>query len=101
MSEYLVISLECGLDEIAPGALTAEQIKELAESLAVSLENESMATGRDCIPNPLESQMREQKVAADRRLADAEKSAERRIAELEQTISSLRYRLNEALREKA
>lgn len=44
--------IESACDE-AGVTVTAEQIKSIAESVAISHENYGMAFGYDCIPNPL------------------------------------------------
>lgn len=56
--KYMQESLELALDSAgAFGLLTDDQIKNIAESLLGSLENESTAMGYDNIPNPLQSQI--------------------------------------------
>lgn len=64
MLDYWLESLELALDSVgAYDALTPEQRKQVAESLVVSAENEGMASGRDCIPNPLNSEIDRLKAA--------------------------------------
>lgn len=82
-------------------ALDEAARNDIAEALAISAENEGMASGRECIPNPLESQMREQaRRAAEAREATARDHSQV-VRDLERTISRLRSRLDEALREQA
>lgn len=40
-------------------ALTSDQLDAIAESLAISAENESLALGYDAIPNPLAAEVEE------------------------------------------
>ncbi|WP_261534463.1 hypothetical protein [Burkholderia multivorans] len=64
MLSYWLESLGYALEEAgAYDALTPEQRKQVAESLVVSAENEGMASGRECIPNPLNSEIERLKAA--------------------------------------
>ncbi|MFA8336361.1 hypothetical protein [Burkholderia cenocepacia] len=64
MLSYWLESLGYALEEAgAYDALTPDQRKQVAESLVVSAENESTAMGRDCIPNPLNSEIERLKAA--------------------------------------
>lgn len=64
MLNYWIESLGYALEEAGVyDALTPEQRKQVAESLVVSAENEGMASGRDCIPNPLSSEIDRLKAA--------------------------------------
>lgn len=93
---YLIDAIECGLDAIGVfDALTAEQIADLAASLEVSLENESMGSGRDAIPNPMETQLREVRQAHKVAITDAERAHAEQVREMEWTISRLRSRIHD------
>ncbi|WP_333998254.1 hypothetical protein [Burkholderia orbicola] len=62
--DYWLESLGYALEEVgAYDALTPEQRKDVAEALVVSAENEGMAMGRDCIPNPMNSEIERLKAA--------------------------------------
>jgi hypothetical protein len=75
MLSYWLESLGYALEEAgAYDALTPDQRKRVAESLVVSAENEGMAMGRDCIPNPLNSEIERLKAA---HRADIERFEER------------------------
>lgn len=90
-------SLDCAFDACGVWAvwegLTEEQRDNIAGSIEGSVENHGMASGRDCIPNPLESQMRERDARAAANLKDAETSAARREKELEDLVRTLRNRI--------
>jgi hypothetical protein len=75
MLSYWLESLGYALEEAGVyDALTPDQRKQVAESLVVSAENEGMAMGRDCIPNPLNSEIERLKAA---HRADIERFEER------------------------
>lgn len=72
-------------------------LDDMARSLAVSAENEGLGTGRDCIPNPLESEVREltRKRADDQRRAEREEDAlkdayQSRLRDKDRVIQDLR-----------
>lgn len=50
---------EAGVYEL----ITKEQRRVIAESLATSVENYSMFSGRDCIPNPMDTEVAQLKAA--------------------------------------
>jgi len=99
---YLIDAIECGLDGIgAFDALTADQIRDLAASLEISLENEGLATGRDAIPNPMEAELRRREAAFKDELSRLERREAQSVEELERTVRQLRsriYDLSEELR---
>lgn len=72
VSDYYLEAIHCGA-EAAGLDLTDEQAKSISESVMGAMENESLAFGRDCIPNPLESEIKQIKAAHQRDLAAQEK----------------------------
>ncbi len=55
--EYWREALCCSLDEAGVTTLTSEQLDSVTNGLLGSRENESMAFGRDCIPNPMRAEV--------------------------------------------
>lgn len=108
MAEYCYWrdTLDCAFDAAQAWevwmSLTETQRDDIAGSLEVSVENHGMASGRDCIPNPLEAEMRQRDQRSAERLKDAETSAARRIAELEEIVRRLdnrNYELQQQVRD--
>jgi len=98
---YLIDAIECGLDGLnIPGALTAQQVSDLAASLEVSLENESMATGRDQIPNPMDAELRRVRQAHTESVASLERGHTEQVRELEWLVSRLRSRIHDLEQER-
>ncbi len=74
-------------------------VREIAESVAISVENESTFSGRDCIPNPLESEVNRQKKYRAEDAKDFDKQRiqhEREKEDLHRTIRNLRWELERA-----
>lgn len=97
---YLEESLDYAFDAAGCydvwSALTPAQRLEIAESLYTSIENMSTATGRDCIPNPLENELRTQKAAHASETKRLEDARDQEVKELRNTISNLRWALDDA-----
>lgn len=56
--KYWIEAVETALEEIDKlHNFTNAEIKDLAENLQISAEQESMAFGRECIPNPLQTEI--------------------------------------------
>lgn len=85
-------SIEAALYE-AGIEFSDSQLSEVVQSLEVSLENESLATGRDCIPSPIVGQLARER--ADRKATEEQMSANREVEgkELRETIRILRRRI--------
>ncbi len=79
--------------------LTAEHMEAIVQSVLTSRENESMASGHDCIPNPLQAEVRR----VERLRADDAKDADKRLTaameEMAYLIGRLRNRISELERE--
>ncbi len=59
---YWIWAVEGGLEDCgADGKLTAEEVKSVAEAIMGARENESLATGTECIQNPLRTEIEELK----------------------------------------
>ena len=54
--EYWIEAVECACYE-AGVSLTKEQATQIAGSMQMSHENQGMAFGHDCIPNPLSTEL--------------------------------------------
>lgn len=73
--------------------------KEIADSVEIAIDNESMASGRDCIPNPLESELCNLQRIRVQESKDFDKERERHESEkddLRRTIGRLSYELERA-----
>jgi len=81
--EYWIEAVECACDE-AGVSLTKEQATQIAGSMQVSHENQGMAFGRDCIPNPLSTELDNER----RKKKDELKAAEAREDALKKNIAS-------------
>lgn len=79
--DYYLEAIHCGAEEAGLN-LTDEQAKSILDAVTGAMENESLAFGRDCIPNPLETEIRQLKAAQQRELADQEKRVDAAAAVL-------------------
>ena len=71
--EYWIEAVMSALDEIDEISLFTDQnIKDLAESMLISAEQEGMAFGYDVIPNPLSTEITKIKEENAREIADWE-----------------------------
>lgn len=82
--DYWTESVTVALHEAGVEA-TAAQIDDIVGSLEVSRENESLATGRDCIPHPMEAKVREQQAYR----ASDQKDHDRKVRDLNDEIERL------------
>ena len=72
--DYWIEAVEAALEDIGKlNNYTNEELKTVAESLIISSEQESMAFGYDCIPNPLESTIRDMKSKHESEIKQYEK----------------------------
>lgn len=76
--------LECALDAHAPGILTPEQITAIAKEIEFGAQMESESSGRLCIPNPLESELKKAQARSERE----KKESEQRLSLLEKSYSN-------------
>lgn len=71
--DYWDDALGCALEAVGKfEALTRDERRQVAESLATSAENQSMAFGHDCIPNPKDSEIASLKTQHEREIAEWE-----------------------------
>jgi len=68
---------------------TRQQIENVAGAVAGARENEGMVTGHDCIPNPLESTIRENEQAYQSEIKMIETLQDKRLKELQWEIRRL------------
>lgn len=83
-SSYIRDSLDCAFDgcDLWPlwDGLTEEQREAITRSMEISIENMSMATGRDCIPNPQDAEVRRRDASLKAALVEASKREEALLA---------------------
>jgi hypothetical protein len=88
--DYYEESIALALEDQGISA-TAEQIAIISETLKVSASNESMYRGHDCIPNPLEYQMKEQERGHQRTVSDYDKRMQEKNKYIEELCREIRH----------
>lgn len=91
MKKYWDESVKDALEDCgALKVLSTQQVSDIQSAIYGSRENESMATGAEHIPNPLESQIR----IVEKNRSDAASAYEARLRAREKTIEELRRDVN-------
>lgn len=97
--DYYVETIEISYKEFTGKDIDKKLAESIAADICVSIENENMAFGRDDIPNPLESELKNAKRDHNTEIESLESSWYNERHELEDTIRSLRTELYWARRE--
>jgi len=96
--DYWREAVEIGLEEIDV-RLTPDQVESLSRSVEHSHEMYGMATGRDCIPNPMVTEINEQKRLHKAEVEITDRQHSEAIKELRDENCRLRCRLQDMGRE--
>lgn len=87
MNKYWAESVKDALEDAgALKLLSSQQVEEITEAIISSRDNESLMSGVECIPNPLEAEVR----AVTKSREDAAATYEARLVNREKVIEDLR-----------